>query len=286
MTILTILCLLLIAPGTQPQNPPLRVMTFNLRYASDQKPNAWQDRRPVMKELLLNNAPDLLGTQEGLKDQLQDINADLGNAYARFGGGRLGKDRDEHMAVFYRKDRLTLLEHGDFWLSDTPEIPGSKSWGNTLPRMVTFARFEDQRTGVRFMFFNTHFDHASENSRQKSAAMLRDRINAIAPAESPAIITGDFNAPHEQSETWRILLSADGLNDTWSRAVERGKSMNTFHNYQGAYANGARIDWILTRSATAVVRAEILSFHQDGQFPSDHFPVLADVLLGPANQKD
>ena len=172
----------------------LHVMSFNLRYASTSTPNSWAQRRPVMAELLRREQPTVLGTQEGLYGQLKDIQRDLPDRYDWIGVGRAGGSRDEFMAIFYDTRRLEPLEFDHFWLSDTPDVIGSKSWGNNVIRMVTWVRFADLRTGKEFIAVNTHFDHQSENSRQLSANLVRDRVNGFAPG-LPVVLTGDFNTP-------------------------------------------------------------------------------------------
>src|ERR1041385_8877637 len=134
----------------------LCVMTYNLRYASPHPPDAWPDRRPLMRECIRNASPDLLGTQEGLYQQLRDLAADLPE-YDWIGLGREGGSKGEFMAVFFRKSRFEPVAFDHFWLSDTPDIVGSATWGNTSRRMVTWVRFRDRQTGREFYFFNTHF---------------------------------------------------------------------------------------------------------------------------------
>ena len=170
----------------------LTVMSYNLRFAGAKGPEAWSLRRPIMKACLERHAPDLMGTQEGLAAQLADLRADL-PAYAMLGQGRDGGEKGEFMAVFYRRERFEALASGDYWLSDTPEAVGSRSWGNQLPRMVTWVRLRDRSDGREFLFVNTHFDHQSQPSREKSAGLLRARIAAFRP-ELPVLVTGDFNA--------------------------------------------------------------------------------------------
>ena len=176
----------------------LTVMTFNLRYASATGADNWPARRPVMADLFKNTTPDLIGTQEGLYAQLKDIASDLPN-HSWIGLGREGGSRGEFMAVFYRKDRLDPLEYDHFWLSDTPDVIGSATWGNKVKRMVTWVRFLDRKTQQQFYFVNTHFDHQVEESRQKSAALVRQRIDAL-KTTLPILLVGDFNTGHNQRE--------------------------------------------------------------------------------------
>lgn len=257
----------------------LHVMSFNLRYASTTEPNSWAVRRPVMAELLRREQPTVLGTQEGLYGQLKDIQRDLPDRYDWIGVGRAGGSRDEFMAIYYDTNRLEPLEFDHFWLSDTPDVIGSKSWGNNVIRMVTWVRFADLRTGKEFIAVNTHFDHQSENSRQLSANLVRDRVNGFAPG-LPVVLTGDFNTPAETSVSYGTLVNGATLTDTWPAAVERRTPLYaTFHGYNPLTPNGTRIDWILTRGAN-IQAAGINTFSKGGQFPSDHLPVQALISLG------
>lgn len=257
----------------------LCVMTYNLRFASPTPPNAWPQRRPLLTGLIGRLAPDVIGTQEGVYAQLQDIATDLPD-YQWIGLGREGGSRGEFMAVFYRKDRLEPLAFDHFWLSDTPEVTGSATWGNTYKRMVTWVRFRDRRTQAEFWFFNTHFDHQVETARVKSAELLRRRIAALEP-QLPVVLTGDFNAAAGTSEPWKILTQDGFVHDTWQTARERrGEGVGTFNDFKAARPQGPRIDWIMTRGEVAADRVEIVPEERDGQFPSDHFPVVAHLRLG------
>lgn len=254
----------------------LKVMTFNLRFASAQPPHAWPDRRPVMKRLLEKETPDVIGTQEGLFDQLNDLAADL-PAYAWIGLGRDGGSRGEFMAIFYRRDRFEAVAFDHFWLSDTPELIGSKTWGNHYARMVTWVRLRERATGREFEVWNTHFDHQVEEARRKSADLLQKRIATVAPA-LPVLLLGDFNCAAGASEPYAQLTGAAGLADTWSAASTRlNEGLNTFHGYAPPKRDGERIDWILARGAREVKRAAILDYAEHDQTPSDHFPVTATV---------
>ncbi|WP_291416338.1 endonuclease/exonuclease/phosphatase family protein [Actinophytocola sp.] len=182
----------------------LHVMSYNLRFASDRTPNSWPQRRPAMAELLRHEQPTVLGTQEGLYPQLKDIAADLPGYYDWIGEGRGGGSRDEFTAVFYDTRRLEPLAFDHFWLSDTPTVVGSNTWGNSVTRMVTWVRFADHRTGVELVVVNTHFDDQSDYARRRSAELLRDRINGFAPG-LPVILTGDFNtaaAARTRTASW------------------------------------------------------------------------------------
>lgn len=253
----------------------LRVMTYNLRFASAQPPNAWPERRPTMQRLLAHEQPDVIGTQEGIYAQLRDVAADL-PGYDWIGTGRDGGSRGEFMAVFYRRERLEPVAFDHFWLSDTPDFP-SATWGNHFNRMVTWVRFRENATGREFEFWNTHFDHESEPARQKAAALLRARLTQV-DARTPVLLVGDFNCAAGASAAYRELTSGAGLSDAWLAARERtNDGLNTFNGFEPAVREGVRIDWILTRGATAVPAAAILDYAENGRTPSDHFPVTATI---------
>lgn len=256
----------------------LRVMTFNLRFASNQEPHAWPDRRPVMAHVVEKEAPDVMGTQEGLYGQLRDLAADL-PAYDWIGLGREGGSRGEFMAIFYRRDRFEPVAYDHFWLSDTPDVIGSATWGNHYRRMVTWVRLRERVTGREFYYWNTHLDNEVEVARQKAAALIRERL-ATMDASVPLILGGDFNCSAGASRAYEILTRDAGLTDTWTATDQRvNDGLNTFHNYEPPVHAGERIDWILARAPRRVTRAEIVTYQETGQSPSDHFPVVADVEL-------
>jgi endonuclease/exonuclease/phosphatase family metal-dependent hydrolase len=258
---------------------PLKVMTYNIRYAAKDA-HPWTKRRPVTAAMINATKPDLIGTQEGLFHQIKEMAFDL-PAYDWIGLGRDGGSRGELMAIFYRKERFEPLEYDHFWLSDTPEVMGSSTWGNQNIRMVTWVKFLDRLTNQQFYFWNTHFDHVSQNAREEAAKLIVRRVNAL-NTKLPIILTGDFNAPAKANKVYDIL-TAEGFGgdftDTWFSAAKRiGDDFSTFHGYKAPTPNGAHIDWILTRGAVAD-ETSVVTFEQEGQRPSDHFPVMATLRL-------
>ncbi|MBI2927897.1 MAG: endonuclease/exonuclease/phosphatase family protein [Verrucomicrobia bacterium] len=254
----------------------LLVMTFNLRYASARPPNSWPERRPVMRACVEKAAPDLIGTQEGLYQQLKDFAADL-PLYDWLGTGRDGGSRGEFMAIFYRRDRFEPLEYDHFWLSDTPNVVGSTTWSNTNRRMVTWIKFRDRQSKQEFFFWNTHLDHQIQLAREKAAALIRERVEAL-KTDLPVLLVGDFNATADANKAYDLLVTEGGFTDTWPAATERrGEIVNSFHNFAGPTAGTNRIDWILARGPVKADWTEIITFQQGGQYPSDHFPVMARV---------
>lgn len=259
-------------------NRRLEVMTLNLRFASTREPNSWSARRPVLRELLRREAPAVIGTQEGLYQQLRDIRSDLGPHYDWIGTGRAGGSRDEFMAVFYDTRRLVPREYDHFWLSDTPDVIGSNTWGGASIRMVTWVRFCDLRDGGReFHVLNTHLDNASQYARTRAASLITQWIAGL--DRLPLLMTGDFNVAAHQNAVYDTMLGA-GLVDTWDGAAERSRLFGTFHGYQPLTPDGERIDWILASPGVTTHRAWVNTFAPGGQFPSDHLPVQASVTLG------
>jgi endonuclease/exonuclease/phosphatase family metal-dependent hydrolase len=252
----------------------MRVMTYNIRFADAPGDTPWARRRPRVAEVLHDWQPDVLGVQEALAGQMADVAEDLGDAYGSFGRGREADGTGEFCPIHYRRKSLDLLDHGEFWLSDTPAEPGSRTWGNGIPRLCTWGRFKII-SGGEVGVFNTHFASRHPKSRTKSATLIRQRAEAMAPR---VIVMGDFNAaqgspPHE-------ILTADNLlRDAFDLADEKTPDLDTF----GGFANrprderGVRIDWILVGYAFGVTRCAIDNRATDGEHPSDHRPVIADL---------
>ncbi|WP_010543158.1 endonuclease/exonuclease/phosphatase family protein [Sphingomonas elodea] len=268
-----IAAMLACAPALAQGGPALTVMSLNIRYPSpDDGANLWEKRRALTIATIRAADPDLIGTQELFQRQGDDIVKALPR-YRWFGIDRRGGHADEHMGVFYRHDRLKLIEQGQFWLSDTPEVPGSISWGHPFPRMVTWATFET-KDGRRFRFYNTHFPYRDEDddARTRGARLLADRI-AAGPAALPVIVTGDFNTTDDKP-AHAVLTKT--LSDAWlARPDHRGPGF-TFHGFTGK--GDSRIDWILTRGVK-VERIATVDTHQGPVYPSDHYPVVARVQL-------
>lgn len=260
-----------------PDDGQLAVMSFNLRYAAARDGHPWAGRLPVMAELITRESPAVIGTQEGMIDQLLELMAALPERYEWTGEGRLGGNDDEFAAVIYDSSLLTAHEADNFWLSRTPEVPGSKDWHSSLPRMVTRVRFARNDSPAVFTFFNTHFDHRSMGARWHSAHIIRDRAAA---EHCPVVVTGDFNAASGSDEYEVLTDAASGLMDTWSSARQRvGEDFGTFHGYRGPVAGGPHIDWILTTGDIQVDATGVNTSSRDGTYLSDHFPLQALVRL-------
>ncbi len=252
-------------------------MTFNLRFASSTPPNNWADRRPIVRDVIARRRPDVIGTQEGLYHQLVDMATDL-HAYRWIGTGRDGGSSGEFMAIFYRDERLEALAYDHYWLSDTPDRIGSATWGNHYPRMVTWVRFRDRSTGDTIVVINTHLDHEVQASRERSAELIVRRT-AVMDSSTAIVLLGDFNTP-AGSPVHDLLTGPGGFRDSW-RELGLADTLATYHDFGGVATarGGKRIDWVLLRGPVSALSSEIVTDAQDGQYPSDHFPVIARLAL-------
>ena len=274
--VLAILCLLLPGLSLTVQAQTFQAATYNLRLnlASD-GPNAWPHRRDAVRALIRHHEIDLLGTQEGLIDQIEDLAAMPG--FARVGVGRDdGQRGGEHAAIFFRTDRFALLANGDFWLSPTPEVPG-KGWdARCCNRLATWARLRDLASGRVFVAFSVHFDHEGVVARRESARLMLRQMRDIA-GDAPALLLGDLNATPE-SEPLQILLT--GLRD--ARAVSQTPPygpVGTFNGFRLDAPLRDRIDYVLLSPQWRVLRHATLTDTVDGRFPSDHLPVVTRLSL-------
>ncbi|MET1023375.1 MAG: endonuclease/exonuclease/phosphatase family protein [Pseudoxanthomonas sp.] len=267
--LLLIILMALPAAAALAETPTLKVMSFNVRTPADTNDNRWENRRDLMARVITAQSPDVIGTQELVKRQADDLVARMPQ-YRWFGEGRRGGDGDEHMGVFYRTDRLRVLTSGNFWLSDTPEVPGSITWGNLFPRLVTWARFERISDGATFILYDTHFPYRDQDdaARLKSAQLIVKRIAAL-PADEPFVLTGDFNTT--DADPAHAALTAV-LKDAWLAGAQRSGPEATFHDFTGQ--PDRRLDWILFRNLT-LRSVDTLTTHAGPRYPSDHFPVVA-----------
>lgn len=258
------------------QAPDLRVMSFNIRYGTaNDGENRWELRRDLLMRVVRDFDPHILSVQEALAFQLDEMRASLAD-YAQAGVGRDdGVAAGEFSAILFDTTRVTLLEQGTFWFSDSPAQPGSTSWGNTIPRICTWARFRDRVDGGTFRVYNVHWDHISQPSRERSAALLLERI--AAGGDEPVLATGDFNSSEDNPAF--VALTTSGrvpLIDTYRALHPDSAAVATYHAFEGR-TSGDKIDAILAGRRWEVVSASIVRTAVDGRYPSDHFPVVAVV---------
>jgi endonuclease/exonuclease/phosphatase family metal-dependent hydrolase len=256
----------------------LTVASYNLRYDNPKDTgNLWIDRAPVVSNLIRFHDFDIFGTQEGLKNQLDDISNAL-TQYSRYGVGRDdGKTKGEHSAIFYKKDEFSLLNKGDFWLSQTPGKP-SLGWDATCcNRICSWVYVQHKKTGKKFYFFNAHFDHQGMQARRESAKLILQKVKEIAGTQ-PVIFTGDLNGSHD-SEWYQTLANSNTLQDSY-KAVKYPYANNaSFNGFGSSKKSNDIIDHIFISDRFAVKKWGLLTDTYYGKYPSDHFPVLAELLL-------
>lgn len=277
---LTTVCLLLLCGCNKTFDDPvsINVASFNIRMDTPKDSlDAWPQRKEMAKGLIAFHDFDLFGIQEGFHHQIIDL-LELGN-YAYVGGGRDdGKSAGEHSAVFYKKERFELLNNGDFWFSETPDIPG-KGWDATCcNRICSWANLKDKASGREFYFFNMHYDHQGKEARKNSSLLLLQKVREIA-GDKPVICTGDFNATPE-SEPIRIILEDGLLNDAYTASVAPPYgTVGTTNSFNLHAKMQNRIDYVWTTRHFTVNKYGVLNDMQYGHFPSDHFPVLVNVTM-------
>lgn len=275
--------LLFAGTSAQAAEPLLRVMTFNLRYATaSDGDNSWKNRKEILLETIRQFGPDLLGTQETLAVQADYLTENL-PGYKLVGVGRDdGKRAGEFSAILYKADRFEAIDSGTFWLSETPDKIGSKSWDSSLPRIATWVRLRDRTSeGRELCYLNTHWDHIGNQARVESGKIIRAWLARHA-AGLPAIVTGDLNVTDDHPGYLALVSSdapAPALHDIFRQVhPTAGPEEATFHNF-GGNRKGRRIDFILASPELKGVEAAIDYTNRDGRYPSDHYPVTAVLQI-------
>jgi endonuclease/exonuclease/phosphatase family metal-dependent hydrolase len=292
-TLITVLALATItATGTsfgfaQQQNVStvieVRVMSFNIRNGrANDGENSWKHRKEFVADVIRDTHPDVVGLQEAFRFQLDVLREQLPE-FHEVGEGRDGDQQGEYSAILYRSSRFTAEDSGTFWLSDTPEVK-SRHWGNRYLRICSWARLKEISTGKFFYIYNTHFDHQSQNARLKSAQLIAQRIQQRQHTE-PFVLTGDFNAGEDNP----VVLYLKGREttlprspittlDTFRKLHPKEKAAGTGGGFEGR-REGNKIDYIFVPTETEVMEAAIVRTKRDGRYPSDHFPVTAQIRL-------
>lgn len=259
----------------------LTVLTFNIRYGTaDDGPDRWQERRELALGVLDRAKADVVGLQEALDFQIAEM-TERHPEYGVVGVGRDdGRTGGEHSAILYRTDRFAVAEAGTFWLSDTPGVVASTSWGNSITRICTWVRLIDRRTGAGVYVFNAHLDHRSQESREKSTRLIAERINARSTPD-PFVLTGDFNAGESNPAVTYLLDRSEGAVgpgwvDTYRAAHPDEREVGTFNAFKGE-RTGDKIDYVIVAPGARVLDAAIDRWSKDGRYPSDHFPVRATI---------
>jgi len=267
--------------GTPGEHLDIDVMSFNIRYGTaEDGENNWNNRKGLVYDVIRQYSPDIIGLQEALRFQIDEIKKNI-PGYKEIGEAREGGEQGEYSAILYCTEQFSVNKSGTFWLSNTPHLP-SRHWGNACIRICTWGRFIDKHSGSAFYVYNTHLDHESQSSREKSVRLIVKRIQHRKRA-NPFILTGDFNAG-ELNPAIKYLTTKGNRGNTSPiimvdafRALypDEGK-VGTFNGFQGV-KRGKKIDYIFVASKTKVLSASIVRMEQEGTYPSDHFPVVAKV---------
>lgn len=271
-----VLAMLHPAPQIADNGTTLAVMSFNLRYGTaNDGDNSWPKRNHLVMGVFKARNADIVGVQEALAFQLDEITA-ANPHYGVIGVGRNdAKTSGEFSAILYRTDRFAIDSSGTFWLSDTPEVVASSTWGNSITRICTWARLIDRQSGDAFYIFNTHYDHRSQPSREQSSKLIAERI-AARTHDDPVLLTGDFNAGESNPAIQALLES--GLVHTYRTIHPDETRVGTFNSFKGE-TDGDMIDHIFTTPGMNILEANIDRANDNGQYPSDHFPIWAKIRL-------
>ncbi len=262
----------------------MRVLTINLRFENEADgPNNWPFRKEMVAQVINRFSPHILGTQEGFRSQAEDL-AELIPRYCLRDIHRYWDPGRMYPCIFYNPQEISIKESGDFWLSETPHIHGSLSWGSSHPKLATYAHCEVLETGKKFLFCDAHLDNVSAEARKRGALVLLEQLETINKSELSLIVVGDFNGPPSSPE--HGILTGEQtfqgktgkLRDVWHIMGYPEEEAETYHNFEGIGRSG-RIDWILVSREVAVEEATIIRDSFNGRYPSDHFPVGAKLRL-------
>lgn len=265
-----------------PAQAPVRVLTFNIRYGTaDDGAHVWLARRSHVIATVRDHAPHLLGIQEALRFQLDELHAAL-PGYQEIGVGREdGRTAGEYAALLVDTLRFSIIGKGTFWLSDTPDVPGSMHWGNRITRVTTWARLVDRATDDTVRVYNLHWDHESQPSRERSAQLLQQRIKADPGVGDAIIVTGDFNSD-ETNPAFTTLVSTSSvpLHDTFRARHPDATIVGTFNSFRGDSTAG-KIDAVLVGERWETIDAGIDRRRFGALWASDHFAVWATIKRRP-----
>lgn len=267
--------------GIAAQAPPIRVMTFNIRYDEPRDGvNAWPNRKQKVADVIRFHKADVVGVQEALLTQLRDLEKLL-PGFAWVGVGRTdGKEGGEYSAILYRKNRFRVVASDTFWLSETPEKVGSKGWDAAYPRIVTWAKLKDRVSGKTFVHFNTHFDHVGEKARAESSSLILKKAGEIR-GKGPFVVTGDFNVRKDSGAYNTIVTGTPNIKvvDTRFASVNGHFGGDSTFNGFKELEPGRTIDYIFVRDGIKVLEHGTLSDRWDGLWASDHLPVIAEIVI-------
>ncbi len=252
---------------------PVKVMSYNIRLDTKvDGVNQWGNRIDKVSQLIKQNNPDLLGVQEALHNQMMDLKSNLPE-YDFVGVGRDdGKEKGEYSAIFYKRDRFDVIQTKTFWLSETPEVPGSKGWDAAITRVVTYAILKNKSTGKSFAYFNTHFDHIGKEARKNSAKLIKSQVAKIASKKTPVIVSGDFNS-EPTDEPYKTMIDGTVVKLFDSRPVS--DLTGTACGFEVSAQKCKTIDYLFYSTHWKTEGYEVIQDLDGKYYPSDHLPVIA-----------
>ncbi|MDO6439244.1 endonuclease/exonuclease/phosphatase family protein [Cyclobacterium sp. 1_MG-2023] len=273
-----------------PKDLSIQIVSFNIRYDNpDDGNNRWQHRIPIVKSYLTSEMPDIIGMQEVLHNQILDLQEMLVE-YDYVGTGRNdNKTSGEYAPIFYNKNKFNLVDHSQFWLSETPDIPGSKSWDASLTRIVTWAQLEDKSSGKNLYVFNTHFDHRGVEARMNSAKLMAKKILEIA-GDAPVLATGDFNIRKDHPslgnalyenliKSFKEISSLENTAHISKSPVASTGLTSTGFRPDWESREGYAIDYVFVNNYFEVEEHRVDKIVEGELFISDHWPIVAKVKL-------
>lgn len=276
--VLALLSIVILAGcSKQPELTTINVATFNMRYDNpDDSLNNWQYRKERIAQFIKDQKVEIVGTQELLQNQVDDLKALLPE-YDMVGVARdNGKDEGEYAAIFYLRDRFDALDSNNFWLCENPDSVGMKGWDAACTRIATWAKMQDKATGKIFMAVNTHFDHVGEVARRESALLIISKIKEIV-GDRPAFLTGDFNVDNTSNAYETITTNEFVLNDSRKVAKTVEGADYTWHDFGKLPAEERGIiDFIFTTPSIEVLKVYIPQENADALL-SDHNPQVATL---------
>lgn len=263
---------------TQSVGDTLYIATYNVRIAasSDRGDRSWDSRLPSVVRIIKEQGFQIVGVQELINAKQEGELAELLPDYARFSRGRDDQtgQSGERLALFYRADRFTVLDSGFFFLSETPDVV-SRGWDAALNRICQWVKFSDKVSNQQFYVFNAHFDHVGVEARAGSAALIVERIKAIA-GEMPVVCMGDFNASPAEEGVYKTMSTAlsDSRHDALKKTIPTEGTYNAWDVSRTAFPESVRIDYVFTQGMEVQEYRTINDRWAEGSYPSDHFPVL------------
>lgn len=266
----------------------IKVMTFNVRIDNDEDPYKWSERKKWIAQIIETYSPDVIGTQEVMPHMLEDLTGYLSDTYLVYGEPRSEGADTEIAAIFARKEKFIFKEEASFMVSETPDVWSSKGWDGALARICSWVELVDKETeDSLFRFFNTHLDHRGEIARKEGCKTIIQQINRLSQENPlPFVLTGDFNAKPEMNLI-SPLLEDETLSNSYKDLLnaEESTHLSTFNRYIG-FTEGTPIDYIFASRPLLLQNTQIIRDTVDNGYPSDHYPVMSEVVLNKEREKE